>query len=517
MSLRVSTHRLAVVAATLTATLTVATAQWTLDSLAEPRFDMASGTAGDMVFFAGANNHADTILLYSPQTRQWSVSFMSEGRNCPNNSICTDASTLIVGGFLANGSCSDRADIYDVSSQAWSSFALSHPRCFVAMAEAGNEILIAGGNSGQRSPVVDIYNQTTQAWRTDSLSVSRRGIAAAGVGQFAVFAGGYVGNTAVDTVDIYDSVSGSWSTASLSQPAAVLTSTSSDQRAYFVSGRDSTGGYSDIVDIFDAATQSWSRSRLSSATRVPSLVALDGKVYFIGGGSIVDVLDEQTNTWTQFQLTSNAASKCSAIVGDKILISSLQEPVPPHGLPQYFSTVEIIDTSTQLLLKSELSLLRGQVDAASVNGVAVFAGGIVPGVGLSDHVDIYEELGTEFCPATANSTGRPAELFAFGSRSISDNAIEMHAGPIPDSPAAFFYGPNQSQVPFGNGVLCVGSPRYRLGDPTRAHDLVAGVRVPSSLLSAIPGPLNFQCLYRDLAAGGSGFNASTAYRIEFVP
>lgn len=82
----------------------------------------------------------------------------------------------------------------------------------------GSKLLIAGSGAGllqQKNDVVDVYDVSTDAWSTTNLSASRGGIGAATAGTHAVFGGGVSGvphPVLYDNVDIYTDA----------QPAAVL-------------------------------------------------------------------------------------------------------------------------------------------------------------------------------------------------------------------------------------------------------------------------------------------------------
>jgi len=70
---------------------------------------------------------------------------------------------------------------------------LSQVKEYMAVASAGNKILFAGGVTGYpyiQSTRVDIYDFTTQSWSTAELSQARSGMATAVLGNRIFFAGG---------------------------------------------------------------------------------------------------------------------------------------------------------------------------------------------------------------------------------------------------------------------------------------------------------------------------------------
>lgn len=128
-------------------------------------------------------------------------------------------------------------------------------------------------------------------------------------------------------------------------------------------------------------------------------------------------------------------------------------------------------------------------------------------------------VGTNYCTANANSTGQTPVISAVGSLTASDNSLTLSADSLPvGTPGLFFYGPNQVQLPFGEGIRCVGGSIQRLQPPTfapasgvvsRAVDLAAeGIGAGTTV--------NFQYWFRDLAGGPAGFNLSDGLSVSFL-
>jgi hypothetical protein len=120
-------------------------------------------------------------------------------------------------------------------------------------------------------------------------------------------------------------------------------------------------------------------------------------------------------------------------------------------------------------------------------------------------------IGTGYCAANANSSGQAASLRVIGSSLASDDSVTLEASGLPvGTPGLFFFGPNQVQVPFGDGLRCVGGSVQRLQPPSFAP---AGGVVRRDLDLAALGltagtTVNLQYWYRDPAGGPSGFNLS---------
>ena len=106
---------------------------------------------------------------------------------------------------------------------------LSQTRTRMAVASTGNKILFAGGlikdpneiDYDKTSSRVDIYDITTNSWSTAELCIKRYDLAAVATGNKVFFGGGgeydpFNNGGAVDAVDIYDVSSNTWEVAHLS-------------------------------------------------------------------------------------------------------------------------------------------------------------------------------------------------------------------------------------------------------------------------------------------------------------
>ena len=153
------------------------------------------------------------------------------------------------------------------------------------------------------------------------------------------------------------------------------------------------------------------------------------------------------------------------------------------------------------------------------------------GSGTAPIVDLgpYEFLcecddGSSYCDALPNSTGLAAWLWASGTTSLYANALVLHVvdGP-PQKSGLFLYGSQQTSVPFGDGIRCVGGSLFRL--PVLVLDANGSASfaldVTQHPASGGPGALlegstwNFQFVYRDPAGGPAGWNASNALQVTF--
>lgn len=134
----------------------------------------------------------------------------------------------------------------------------------------------------------------------------------------------------------------------------------------------------------------------------------------------------------------------------------------------------------------------------------------------------------EYCPGAVNSLGVSSHLHMLEVPSLSVPAwwfyaTGMHGG----TPGQLFCGTTHVQVPFGDGMRCVGGAvrRLELANTLPSTPLAGSWGwVPDhaalmALLSLAPGTTyDFQLLYRDLNGPlNTGFNLSNALEVTFLP
>lgn len=145
----------------------------------------------------------------------------------------------------------------------------------------------------------------------------------------------------------------------------------------------------------------------------------------------------------------------------------------------------------------------------SADGAAVFgygyalaeAGGLIlmgrdPGPG-----DVHQyalPIGSAFCDASPNSTGRPANLSLVGSVQVAANSATIVVkGSPPDSLSVFLGSSTRHPpIPYGGGTLCVGRELVRVGGPTHASSdgsVYAALDLEAHSLAAIVIPGTTAC------------------------
>ena len=304
--------------------------------------------------------------------------------------------------FFTDGS---HVDIYNTSTNAWSTATLSQARFNLAATSAGNHVFFAGGiidASGNYSNVVDIYNTSTGTWSTATLSQARFNLAATSAGGAVYFAGGLAyngsgvngqGSGPSSVVDIYNTSTSTWSTASLSQGRYNLAATSAGNQVFFGGGYSSSG-FSNAVDIFNTSTNAWTTANLSHDCWNLAATAVGNTVFFAGGTTndadgepptnTVNIFNTSTNTWTTASLFQARSQLAAASVGSKVLFAGGTDAA---GNPS--NVVDIYNTATNTWSTASLSQARYNLAATSAGNQIFFAGGLTVGGYSSNVVNVY--------------------------------------------------------------------------------------------------------------------------------
>lgn len=145
--------------------------------------------------------------------------------------------------------------------------------------------------------------------------------------------------------------------------------------------------------------------------------------------------------------------------------------------------------------------------------------------GSTQHLGPFQinaEAPYRYCTASLNSSSLPATIGFSGSTSVAANQFTLTCFGLPaTTPGIFFYGPGENSSPFGDGTLCVLGPINRLSvvfssGGFTSYDVDFTMLPPNG--SITPGSeWKFQHWFRDVAAGGAGFNTSDGLGVTFCP
>lgn len=306
---------------------------------------------------------------------------------------------IVFAGGIRQTGYSTRADIFDISTNSWTTAELTNPdRQGVVAASVGTKILFAGGgnnDNGIPTARVDIFDVATNTWSTAELSQAREYLAATTVGNKVIFAGGgrwapfFVGSP---VVDIYDNTTNTWSTASLSQGRVYLSATTIGNKAYFAGGLigGNTNVTSSRIDIYDASTNTWSTAEMGGQRCYHASIAAGGKIFWGGGSTSVGQLPD-VEIWDPS--TGNSSWTCmiprgmfNAVAKDDNLIFFTGDQGNP-SLPN--NKIEIYNTTSHTWSTGLLDQSITVSSIISVNNTIYVAGGtdnIYNGSGPSNKV-----------------------------------------------------------------------------------------------------------------------------------
>lgn len=183
----------------------------------------------------------------------------------------------------------------------------------------------------------------------------------------------------------------------------------------------------------------------------------------------------------------------------------------------------LIDFSAALLPTDDVTTLGGRtfpVSASIINNNFFLRDGASAVAMRATSISFESDsVGTAFCQATPNSTGRIGQISAFGSTVVAMNDLSLQVSSLPANAFVLFLAaPQQGFIPnpgSSAGNLCLnGPPILRFDRPGQIRntgvngatqlDLDFGA-LPLSTLAGSIGPgstLNFQAWHRDVTPGG---------------
>ncbi len=268
-----------------------ANAQWSTDTLSSPAYGLFPVQVGSKAIFASGA----IFEIYDFSTDLWTSRPLSLARTGIRGVVAGGKAYFGGGGFITvwNQVMYKNVDIYNSATDTWSVTNLSQARLTGASAAVGSKVLFAGGRQVlSYSKRVDIFDVNTGVRTTASLSQARHNMAVAVIGSKVIFAGGETGSivngkyVSSNKVDIYDDATGTWSTALLSVKREQIAVAIVGSKVLFAGGLNNsgTGGqYSNRVDIYDAVANTWSIANMSEGKYGIAAAVSGNKAYFAGG------------------------------------------------------------------------------------------------------------------------------------------------------------------------------------------------------------------------------------------
>ena len=285
-----------------------------IGTLSDAGIELVSATVGNKIFFAGGQRaitgYSSRVDIYDITTDTWSTAELSSGDRLGMATARIGTKVFFAGGRENDtGIPTSRVDIYDASTNSWSTAELSKARSYLAAATIGNKVFFAGGGFySMGSNVVDVYDNSSNTWTTSTLSQGRSYLSATTVGNKIYFAGGSQGPWASNIstrIDIFDALNNNWSTSELQEGKSNMASIGFDDKIYWSSGWKPGGGISDKVEIKNVSNGASSFACVIPRTDFYAVKKDDNIVFFTGNTSNFSILGNQfeifnttTQTWS---------------------------------------------------------------------------------------------------------------------------------------------------------------------------------------------------------------------------
>jgi len=312
-------------------------------TLSLSRTGMTIASAGSKILFAGGDVDGEgyaelaRVDIYDVIAQTWSTAELSVPR--VNIAAATVGNKIFFAGGHTVGQNNwdlfSNVDIYDASTNTWSTAHLSERRMDLAIGVVGNKVFFAGGLGGPGnsppsnvSKKVDIYDNSTNSWSTAMLSEGRACLSAVTIGNRIYFAGGNKANgiytvscTPSNRVDVYDNLTGAWSVTYMNESESYQAATAIGDKIIWAGGLnyDCKTNYqlSSKVEIRDVITQTSSNACLFQPNdRFKAIVKNNIIAFFTGEGAIknkFDIYDIKNNQWSIGTLSQNFNQVATAI------------------------------------------------------------------------------------------------------------------------------------------------------------------------------------------------------------
>jgi len=217
-----------------------------LQTLTIPRALLSSTTNNELLFFAGGLDNTflysyDRIDIFNSSSNSWTTASLSVPRSYLTATSLPGLSFFAGGTNVFLGKRFNTVDIFNFSNNQWHTAKLSNERCCCASTSLPNEGLafFAGGFDGNYSDIIDIYNSKLNNWTTAKLSVPRSFIGGISLPKYGLsfFAGGELKNKeSSNVIDIYNSSSGNWTIDKLNIPRKFFATAYLHDYALFAGG-----------------------------------------------------------------------------------------------------------------------------------------------------------------------------------------------------------------------------------------------------------------------------------------
>ena len=275
---------------------------------------------------------ADLQVNIFTKTVKWKELTPLPVRRSAHTAVLLGGVVYVGGGYEGESSddnqFSYRLDVYNITTNQWSSFPITTPYCFFAMTVLDDKLVIAGGRTKNNEIVEKVLVLNAGQWKDYSEMPTARCYATAiGYHSMLIVAGGGIiveGKwTSVSTTELLDTTNGCWYTCNnLPSPHHQMKAVIMNDKLYLLGGVDKDFKLS--LQVFVASLDSLSTHQLNwqSAPNTPwcasAPVVLYSKFLLTVGGmqqsrtSEVNVFNSSTGQWKH--LTNIPAARSGAAV-----------------------------------------------------------------------------------------------------------------------------------------------------------------------------------------------------------
>ena len=332
------------------------------------------------------------------------VGSLAQGRWSHSATILEDGRVLVTGGHGTSSNALTSAEVYDPSTNAWSSagdMADKHPEGHTTTLLPNGKVLVIGG---KKAP--EVYDPSANSWSTTELLTDPRMRHTATLlddGRVLVTGGRDMtkaGDQKLDSVELYDPSTGEWSLATpmleerLDHGAALLP----DGKVLVVSKYGGNLSHESSAETYDPSTETWSPAGAPLKERDSAFTitaTADGKVIVTGGRiftrgrtqahvmmSDVDIYDSSTGTWSVGAPMTEVRVKHAAVLlpDGKVLVVGRQDAesydlASGAWVPAGEMTRDHIEGVTGTLLKDGRVLIVGGRQDSTKNPQRLQVGG----------------------------------------------------------------------------------------------------------------------------------------------
>ena len=334
------------------------------------------------------------LLSAALLTAQWTTEEVSLEQSGMSGTVTANGKVVFAGGFGSNSNPDPdqfrkRVDIYDISSDNWTTEELSVLRQFTFARAVGTRVYFSGYSQTQADDqnVVEVYDTQNDSWSEFTIPISDGATSMTTEGDKIYFVND-------DDVVIYNTTNQSTTTATLSVDRILPTAQGCNGKVVFAGGGFAVGTLYSLVDIYDVNTGNWTTAEMEEGRNSIATACMDGKIYLVGGlrdvgdySLFIDIYDTNTDTWSSMQLNEEKSGMGVAATAQNLYIAGGYS----QAVFDQVDEIEIINAATGVKTTDNLSVARSGPAGAATNSRVFFAGGSIGGGNYSNVVDVFNE------------------------------------------------------------------------------------------------------------------------------